>query len=219
MKDFKTINFNQTEKIVDGITLDDDEVMDIVVVLDRSGSMYPAQESTIKGFNAFIETEAAKGHKTFVTAVIFNTGYEVLYSRRDINEIPVLTDREYFARGGTALYDAIGKTIESIKDEIDNKVLFLIITDGMENASRSFTREQIKSYIDELDYEFIFVGADIDSYREASKIGIDQMHTANFKKSSKGVDDLFNTLNEVSDIHRARDMNLAESNWKHRLED
>ena len=218
MKKFESVDFDKTEKIVDGIAIEDNEAMDIVVILDRSGSMHSAQESTIKGFNAFIETEAAKDHKTFVTAVLFDNEYEILHSRRDINEVPILTTNEYSCRGCTALYDAIGITIESIKDEIDNKVLFLIITDGMENASRRFNEDQIRSYIDELDYEFIFVGADIDSYREASKIGIRQSHTASFKKTGEGIDDLFKTISDVSDIHRDN-MNLEDVDWKHRLED
>ena len=210
--------FEETDKILDKISIDSDEAMDVVFVLDQSGSMRSAQESTIKGFNAFIEAEALKNHKTFVTAAVFNQDYQILYSRRDIRDIPVLTSKEYCPRGSTALYDAIGITIESIKDEIDNKVLFLIVTDGMENSSRRFTKDQIKSFIDELDYEFVFVGADIDSYSEAAKIGIKQSNTANFSKSREGVVNLFETISDVSDMRRA-DVNLEKVNWKHRLED
>ena len=145
--------------------------------------MTGSERSVINGFNAFVEKESCKDRDSRVTTVVFDHDYKKLYSRKDIKDVEILTDKDYNPSGCTALYDAIGFTIQDLMNEVNNDVLFIIITDGYENSSRRFDKEHINSLIDELDWDFVFVGAEIDSYSEASNIGIKQSHTANFSKS------------------------------------
>ncbi|MBQ2654348.1 MAG: VWA domain-containing protein [Methanobrevibacter sp.] len=192
--------------------------LDLIFLIDRSGSMYGSEEDTIGGFNAFIEKEKQKEGNTNVTTILFDHGYEVLYKRKSIHDVSKLTRNEYYVRGSTALLDAIGRTITALDKEIDNKVLFVIMTDGMENSSVEFSKSQIKNMIGNLNWEFIFIGADIDSYSEASGIGIKRTHTANYRKSARGVEKLYSSVARVSDGLRC-EMNVADIDWKKDLEE
>ena len=118
--------------------------LDLIFLIDRSGSMHGSEDDNIGGFNSFIEKEKAKDFETKVTTILFDNKYEVLYKRRDISEVGELTSDEYFVRGSTALFDAIGRTITSLDKEINNKALFVIMTDGMENSSVEFSKSQIR---------------------------------------------------------------------------
>lgn len=198
-------------------TLPCDSDLDLVFLIDRSGSMYGSEKDTMGGFNSFIEKERAKEFNTKVTTILFDHEYEVLYKRKDINRVCELTDKEYFVRGSTALLDAVGKTITTLDKEIDNKVLFVIMTDGMENSSVEFSKSQIKSMINNHTWEFLFIGADIDSYSEARSIGIDASRTAHYRKSRQGVGHLFDSVEHASDSLRVR-KNLDDVNWKKDLE-
>ena len=120
--------------------------LDLIFLIDRSGSMYGSEKDTIGGFNSFIKREKDKGLNTKVTTILFDHGYDVLYKRKDINDVCDLTSNEYYVRGSTALLDAIGRTIVTLEKEICNKVLFVIMTDGMENSSVEFSKSQI-SYL------------------------------------------------------------------------
>lgn len=213
----ESITNKEAEKIISEFNMDSDEAMDLIFILDRSGSMGSSESSTIDGFNQFIEKESGKGKETYVSVVLFDDQYEILHTRTPVQEVPVLTQREYFARGLTSLYDAIGRTIESFKDEISNKVLCVIITDGMENSSVRFDRDQIKSYIDEMNWEFVFIGADIDSYAAARNIGIKRSHTSNFSKTDEGIHNVFDACANLSTMHRA-DVDFNEVDWKDNLE-
>ncbi|MBQ2666504.1 vWA domain-containing protein [Methanobrevibacter sp.] len=193
------------------------ENLDLIFVMDRSGSMSGSEEDTIGGFNSFIQREKDKNLNTRVTTVLFDDQYEVLYKRKPINEVDELTRNEYWVRGCTALLDAIGKTINTLDREIDNKVLFVIMTDGMENASREFSKEKIRNLIGNHNWEFIYIGADIDSYTEAGNIGIKRTHTANYRKTREGFQEVFLSMADATDSLR-EDMSLDETNWKSRLE-
>ena len=173
---------------------------DIVFILDRSGSMSGIEEDTIGGFNSFIKSHK-KNKNTKVTTVLFDDQYEVLYERKNITEVKKLTPKEYYVRGCTALMDAIGKTINSLDKKIkNNKVLFVITTDGLENASHEYDKEKIRKLIKKhSNWEFIYIGANIDSYSEASSIGIRTSNTANYKKSRRGVDTLFASVGKAFD--------------------
>ena len=195
-----------------------EKLTELVFILDRSGSMSGLEDDTIGGFNSFIEKEKAKDFETKVTTILFDNKYEVLYKRRDINEVGELTSDEYFVRGSTALFDAIGRTITSLDKEISNKALFVIMTDGMENSSVEFSKSQIKSMIESHSWEFIFIGADIDSYAEAAKIGIRKSRTANYAKSREGIGRAYMSVENAKNCLRD-DMNLDDGNWKKRLED
>lgn len=192
--------------------------LDLIFLIDRSGSMHGSEDDNIGGFNSFIEKEKAKDFETKVTTILFDNKYEVLYKRRDISEVGELTSDEYFVRGSTALFDAIGRTITSLDKEINNKALFVIMTDGMENSSVEFSKSQIKSMIESHSWEFIFIGADIDSYAEAAKIGIRKSRTANYAKSREGIGRAYESVELATKCLRD-DMNLDDGNWKKRLED
>ena len=178
--------------------VDQSHGLDLIFLIDRSGSMYGSEADTIGGFNSFIEKERKKELDTNVTTVLFDDKYEVLYKRKSINDVEKLTEKEYFVRGTTALLDAIGKTITSLDKEVSSKVLFVIMTDGMENASVEFSKSQIKNMIDNHKWEFIFLGADIDSYSEAGSIGIAKSRIANYEKSVDGIDRVYSSISLIS---------------------
>ncbi len=190
---------------------------DIVFILDRSGSMSGIENDTIGGFNSFISNHK-KNKNTKVTTVLFDDQYEVLYERKPINEVKKLTPKEYYVRGCTALMDAIGKTINALSKKVkNNKVLFVITTDGLENASREYNKDKIKKLIKKhSNWEFIYIGANIDSFSEASSIGIRSTNTANYTKSRRGVDTLFASVGKAFECVCA-DEELS-SNWKQDLD-
>ena len=192
------------------------EQIDIIFLLDRSGSMYGCENDTIGGFNSFIENQIKQEVDAKVTTVLFDHGYEVLYRRKDIHKIGKLTHEEYYVRGSTALFDAIGKTIVSMDGEVSNRVLFVITTDGLENSSVEFSKDQIKNMIRNHNWEFIFLGADIDAYSEASKIGIRMDNTAIYKKSSRGMNDMFKSV-EKACMNVSMEKKL-DASWKADLE-
>ena len=194
------------------------ENIDLVFLMDRSGSMSGSEEDTIGGFNSFIERQKQKDVNTTVTTILFDDNYEVLYKRMPITKVNKLTREEYWVRGCTALLDAIGKTITSLDREVDNKVLFVIMTDGLENASCEYSKEQIQSLISNHNWEFIYIGADIDSYTEAGCIGIRKTHTANYEKSARGVEKLYCSIGNAVECMRA-DVRLEESDWKNELDE
>ncbi len=192
------------------------ETMDIVFLLDRSGSMHGMEEDTIGGYNSYIEQ--LKKDNAFVTTVLFDDEYEMVTDRVDISKVKPLTKKTYYTRGCTALLDAIGKTIKYIDSKTDNKVLFIITTDGLENASREYDNAQIKELIKgHTNYEFIYLGADIDSYSEASKIGISAERTANYRKTKKGTAKMFSQMARVSKCFMADE--AMPEDWKSGLED
>ena len=175
---------------------------DIVFILDRSGSMAVVEDETIKGYNDFLKKERKNEGKVLVTTVLFDDCYEVLYSRENINQVKKLTKQEYYARGCTALMDAIGKTIVTMDKEIndDNRVLVVIMTDGLENASKEYNRELVKKMIKKhKDWEFVFLGANIDSYAEGSSIGIAKSKIANFRQNGKSVGNVFECASMLCD--------------------
>ena len=195
----------------------DESVMDLVFILDKSGSMAGAVEYTVDGFNSYIEKEKGSDENILVTLILFDTEYNVLYSRKPIEDVEKLTCEEYDPGGFTALYDAIGRTIVSLENEVNNKVLFVITTDGFENSSVEFTKSQVKGLIEKSDWEFLFIGADIDSYGEALTLSIDENHAANYEKSSAGLGSLFGSVRNYR-ISYSNDQDLDNSDWKDGLD-
>ena len=193
------------------------EAMDLIFIMDRSGSMSGSEADTIGGFNSFIQKEIKKELNTRVTTILFDHDYEVLYERKPIHEVPKLTDREYWVRGSTALLDAIGRTINTLDKKIDNKTLVVIMTDGYENSSREYTKEQIKNLISNHNWEFIYIGADIDSYAEARKFGFHESHIANYRKSKQGIKDVYASVSNARDL-MVEEIKLEDVNWKKDLE-
>lgn len=171
---------------------------EIVFLLDRSGSMAGLEKDTIGGLNGFIDKQRQLEVKTVVTTVLFDDKYELLWSGADVEKIR-LTDKEYFVRGSTALLDAVGKTILDVgwrlsgmrEEERPGKVIFVIITDGLENSSKEFTYSNVRGLIkhqqEKYNWEFIFLGANIDASKEAKNMGICEDNAYNFEASRDGV--------------------------------
>ena len=155
---------------------------EIVFILDRSGSMNGLENDTIGGFNGFVKKQAEMG-QTSLTTVLFDDKYEILHNGISAGNV-VLTNDEYFTRGSTALLDAVGKTINDVGKRLNEtpedlrpgKVIFVITTDGLENASRNFSYDEVKKMIThqsaQYSWEFIFMGANIDVVQEGEKLGI-----------------------------------------------
>ncbi len=181
---------------------------EIIFLLDRSGSMSGLEGDTIGGFNAFVKGQCRMEGETLLTAVLFDDKYEVLWNGVSAENV-VLTDKEYYVRGCTALLDAVGKTILDVGYRLSNtveiekprNVIFVITTDGMENASREFTYAKVKELIkhqqEKYGWEFIFMGANIDVAKEADSIGINIENAYDFEASQTGVKMMYDTICEA----------------------
>ncbi len=191
--------------------------LDIVFVLDKSGSMSGSEKDTIGGYNSFLSKERKNNTNSLVTTVLFDNNYVKLYDRVNISNVKKLTEKEYYVGGCTALYDAIGKTITELDRKHPEKVLFVITTDGMENASQEYNKNNIKKLIEShKNYEFIFLGAGIDSYSEGESIGIRKENISNYSKSKRGISKMFNAVGKACDIMCA--CKELDDSWKNDLE-
>lgn len=212
----KTVLNDYNDKRLENIGIEDE--MDLFFILDRSGSMSGSERDTINGFNAFIEKQAVKKQNIRVTTILFDDKYQVLYSRKPISEVEALTEKEYYVRGCTALLDSIGKTVNSYKNEVGS-TMCIITSDGYENASREYDRDQIRRIIENCGWEFVFIGADIDSYAEASRIGIRKSRVANYNKTAEGHKEMYDACNLITDrFYRKRDLKDNNEDWKEKLD-
>ena len=201
--------------------------VELVFILDRSGSMGGLESDTIGGYNSMLSKQKKeKTGKVSVTTVLFDDQYELLYNQVPIEKVSPMTEEEYYVRGSTALLDAIGKTVMQVKanqdkKEIKDKVLFVIITDGMENASREYRVEQVKKLIEERkekdNWEFLFLGANIDAIGAAQNIGIDSSRAVRFKSDKKGTAKNYEVLNEA--IKEIRGGYQLNNSWKNEIEE
>ena len=170
--------------------------IELVMILDKSGSMHGLEADTIGGFNAMIEKEKKLGIDVRVTTVLFNDKIDRLYEHREIRSVRPLTERTYETGGTTALLDAVGDTILHMEqsgaaDRQGTKVIVVIITDGMENASTEFTKAKVKELIsdkqEKAGWDFIYLGANIDAAEEADAIGVRKANAVTYKNTSSGV--------------------------------
>ena len=201
--------------------------VELVFILDRSGSMGGLESDTIGGYNSMLSKQKKeKTGKVSVTTVLFDDQYELLYNQVPIEKVSPMTEKEYYVRGSTALLDAIGKTVMQVKanqdkKEIKDKVLFVIITDGMENASREYRADQIKKLIEERkeknNWEFLFLGANIDAIGAAKDLGIDSSRAVRFKSDKKGTAKNYEVLNEA--IKEIRGGYQLNNSWKNEIEE
>lgn len=171
---------------------------EIVIILDRSGSMSGLEEDTIGGFNSMIERQKKEEGEALVSVVLFDDRSEVIYDRVEIGKVEPMTDRQYYVRGCTALLDAMGDAIKHIgnvhkyarDEDVPEKTIFFITTDGMENASRRYTYERIKKLTEHQQerygWEFIFMGANIDAVHEAGRIGIRPTRAVRYEQDREG---------------------------------
>ena len=192
------------------------EPVQIICILDRSGSMSNLAADTIGGYNSFIEQQKSKAGTAEVTTVLFDDQYEKISDAVDLKQIPELTSAEYFARGTTALFDATGRTIVETLSRMERdkicpakrRVLVLIMTDGYENASKEFTKAKVKALVEatqkQYDWNYVFIGANIDAAAEAGGIGINHRHAAQYAPTPRGVHESFARMSEAADEVRER---------------
>ena len=173
------------------------------------------ENDTIDGYNSYLESQLGK--KVRITTVLFDDKYEIINERKSINDVKKLTNKEYYVRGCIALLDAIGKSIEYIDRVGSKKVMFVITTDGYENASKKYNKEQIKELIEgHNNWEFIYIGANIDSYSEGYNLGIKKENISNYKKDQKGITKLFKSIVKVCDMFYEE---CVDKVWKSELEE
>jgi uncharacterized protein YegL len=171
---------------------------EVVFVLDRSGSMGGLESDTIGGFNSMIDKQKTEPGEALISTVLFDDKTEILHDRMPLSKIGKMTDKEYFVRGCTALLDAVGGAISHVKkarkampkDERPEKTLFIITTDGMENSSRHYTYNRVKELVEKQqkkhNWEFVFMGANIDAIATAGRFGIRKERAVNYEHDSAG---------------------------------
>ena len=202
---------------------------ELVFILDRSGSMAGLEKDTIGGFNAMIEKQKAEAGEAYISTVLFDNESEVIHDRLPLRDVPRLTDREYYVRGCTALLDAVGGAIHHIgnvhkyarEEDRPEKTLFVITTDGMENASRRYSYEKVKDMItrqkEKYGWEFLFLGANIDAAREAARFGIGADRAANYHADTVGTGVIYEAVSEtVCNFRASRPM---AADWKRNIDE
>ena len=202
-------------------------VTELVFILDRSGSMAGLESDTIGGFNAMIEKQKNQDGKCYVSTVLFDNVSEVLHDRVDLKDIKPMTDREYTVRGCTALIDAIGGAIHHIgnvhkyarNEDVPEHTIFVITTDGMENASHKYTADKVKSMIERqkerYGWEFLFIGANIDAVETAAQYGIDKDRAVNYNADKMGTKILYKSVSTV--VENVRASRPIDANWGEEL--
>ena len=204
------------------------DLTELVFILDRSGSMNGLEMDTIGGFNSLLEKQKEEKGEALVTTVLFDDNYELLHDRINIKGIKPITPSEYYVRGATALLDAVGRTIQKIinaqrhtsPDEQAENVMFVIITDGMENASREYGYDRVRKMINyqkaEYGWEFLFLGANIDAAETARQFGISRDRATNYNPDGQGTRLNYQVLNDTVSMKRTR--KVIDDDWKERIE-
>ena len=193
---------------------------EMVFILDKSGSMSGLESDTIGGINAMIEKQKKQDGEAFVTTILFDNRSQTIHDRVSLKDIKPMTDEDYVVGGCTALIDAIGMAVEHIstihkyarEDDIPEKTVFVITTDGMENASTKFDSKTVKKMIEqkkELGWEFLFIGANIDAVETASQFGIDSSRAVNYRADKKGTGVVYNAVSKA--IFKMREAPAAEA--------
>ncbi len=188
---------------------------ELVFVLDRSGSMAGLESDTVGGFNSMIEKQKKEDGECLVSTVLFDNVSEVLHDRIRLCDVPKMTDKDYTVRGCTALIDAIGGAIRHIGnihkyarlEDVPAHTMFIITTDGMENASHVYTSDEVKKMIErqkeKYGWEFLFIGANIDAVETAARYGISSDRAVNYHADSKGTHTLYTCVSKAVGKMRA----------------
>ena len=206
---------------------------ELVFILDKSGSMQGLEADTIGGFNSMIIRQKEEADEALVSTIFFNNASSVVHDRESIDKIRLLEKQDYMVGGSTALIDAVGGAIHHIKnvhkyireEDCPEKVMFVIMTDGMENASHYYKLSQVKKEIKHLkkkrNWEFLFLGANIDAVETADGFGISKETAVEFKCDSAGTQLNYEVLSDTVASFRAQPLKKAHlnSSWKERIED
>lgn len=202
---------------------------EMVFILDRSGSMHGLEKDTIGGFNSMLAKQKKEKGDAFVTTVLFDNEYKIIHDRLKIKNVPEMTGKDYQVRGSTALVDAIGKTIRHIanihkygrREDVPENTIFVIITDGMENASREFTSDEVKQMVEhekqKYGWEFIFLGANIDAVETARHFGIDRDRAVNYNCDSVGTELNYEVVSDA--VSQMRMCKPISENWSQRIDE
>jgi uncharacterized protein YegL len=201
---------------------------ELVFILDRSGSMSGLERDTIGGFNSMIEKQKKQYGECFVSTVLFDDVSEVLHDRIKLEDVPKMTENDYTVRGCTALIDAIGGAIHHIgnihkyarAEDVPDNTLFVITTDGQENASRRYTSDQVKKMIkrqkEKYGWEFLFIGANIDAVSTASRYGISSDRAVNYNADSEGTQIVYEAVAKA--VGNVRACAPLSSNWSNDID-
>jgi len=201
---------------------------ELVFILDKSGSMAGLEADTIGGFNAMLKKQQKAEGEALVTTALFNHNYELLHDRINVKGISPITENDYEVGGTTALLDAIGSTIQKIinvqkrtsEDERADKVLFVITTDGMENASQEYSADKIKKMVqyqkEKFGWEFMFLGANIDAISTAARFGIDEDFAVDYRADEIGTQLNYEVLSEA--VSNLRSGKKIDRSWKKGIE-
>lgn len=197
------------------------DLVEIIFILDKSGSMSGLEKDTIGGFNSMIEKQKKEEGEAIVTTILFSDTHKVIHDRVNIKNVPSLTEKEYYPGGCTALLDTIGFAITSTlkrqkEDDYPEKTLLIITTDGYENVSKEYNKEKIKNLIEkvkkEYDWEVTFLGASLESIAEAESFGVSRDNSIVFETSEKGIKEFYLNMNSmVSKVRKDKKLNKT---WK-----
>lgn len=202
---------------------------ELVFILDRSGSMSGLESDTIGGFNSMIEKQKKEAGETLVSTVLFSNESTVIHDRLPLHRVPRMTEKEYFTRGCTALLDAVGSSIRHIgnihkyarKEDVPEKTLFIITTDGYENASKSYDYEKVRKMIERqksrYGWEFLFLGANIDAAAEAKRFGIGADRAVNYKCDEEGTALNYEVIGDA--VCSVRACKPLAADWKMRIDE
>lgn len=210
-----------------------ENLTELVFILDRSGSMRGLETDTIGGFNAMLDRQRRQEGEANITTVLFDDKYEKLHDRLPVKHVADMTGKAYYVRGCTALLDAMGRTIHEMAliqkhlpdTEKAAKVIFVIITDGLENASREYSRARVKSMIEhekeKYGWEFIFLGANMDAVKEAGSLGIAANRSVTFENDSQGIEINYRAVGEAVCRMRCAAPEAAPigADWKKEIEE
>ena len=199
-------------------------IMEVVFIIDRSGSMSGQESDIIGGFNAMLSRQSKEDYQALITTVLFDTQVARIHDRVPLAQVPTLTEKDYEVGGCTALLDAIGSNIDHIKmvhhyarpEDRPAKTLFVIMTDGLENASHHFSGAQIRSLIQEQEtagWEFMFIGADIDVFASADDVGIKRSHAFEMFKAIDRFDGCLDAVGDVMHRVASSPEPLTDQGW------
>ena len=202
---------------------------ELVFIIDRSGSMHGLEKDTIGGFNSMMEKQKKEAGEAWVTTVLFDTESRMIHDRLPLGSVNPMTEREYSTGGCTALLDTLGSTIHHIgmihkyakPEDRPEKTLFVIITDGLENASRRYSYERVRSMIEKeknkYGWEFIFLGANIDAAAEAKRFGIDEDRSVRYNCDSAGMALNYEVISDA--VCAVRACRPLGDTWKKRIDE